>query len=304
MDPLLQDPYVVQPGIGGWVQQALALSQKRGYPITMQALRDANPDVVKLRGNNIQPGDTLNVPPRPGTAARTPAPTKNCPDLLDAAQKTLDKSRNVADTIVGPRATSDMAYWFARLYAYITQFEIRDKDKLDQPCFLLHFIPVFYDSYFVAASAFMEKRQQDIPAHWVEHFAMAGLMVDPSLLMPWVNAVTRSLVSGVTAHIKGDMAASLAKGYRGFSAKFTGVPSFDTFKDDFFAKNRATFEDVKLAIINEVVNRGTGLAAFGKSVNPNFAAQAGQILKIGLNIDDIYQWREDAWAKAKTDLGQ
>jgi hypothetical protein len=56
-----------------------------------------------------------------------------------AAQDTLKTSQQIADTILGPVAHSDLVYWFARLYAHIKQFEIRDKDKLTQPCFLLHF---------------------------------------------------------------------------------------------------------------------------------------------------------------------
>jgi hypothetical protein len=65
MDPFLQDPYIVQPGVGGWFQHAERLSKRRGYLITMQALKAANPEVVRKRGNNIQVGDALNVPKLP-----------------------------------------------------------------------------------------------------------------------------------------------------------------------------------------------------------------------------------------------
>jgi hypothetical protein len=237
--------------------------------------------------------------------AMQPAPTNACPDKLSGAQDTLTKSREIANTILGPRATSDLPYWFARLYAIITEFEIRDRNKLTQPCFLLHFIPTFYETYLAPAQAFMAKKMDDIPNHWQEHFSMAGLIVDPSQLMPWVNAVTRSLVSAVTAHIKGDMAPSLTKAYRSFSAAYSGVPTLDTFKPDFFERNKVTFEDVRTNLINEVVNRGTGVTAAGRgNVDPNFAAQVGQILKIGLDIDEIYKWREAAWAMAKKAIGQ
>ena len=133
---------------------------------------------------------------------------------------------------------------------------------------------------------------------------MASLIVDPSQLMLWVNAVTKSLIFGVTAHIKGDMAPSLEKAYRTFSAKYTGVPPFDTFKQDFFDRNRPIFAKVQVTLVNELVNRGMGFAVFGKSVDPNFASKAAEVMNMGLNIDEIYRWREDAWKTAKLKLGQ
>jgi len=232
----------------------------------------------------------------PPTVVRE-APTKVCPEELDAANETLRKSQEVANTILQPRATSDCPYWFARLYQYITMYEIQDREALSYPCFVLHFIPVFYDSYFVAADAFMKKA--NIPAHWQEHFNMAGLFTDPAQIMPYMNAVTNSVITGVTAHIKGDMAPSLEKAYRSFSAKYSSVPPFDTYKPDFFDRNRPIFEKVRLALINEVVNRATGLAMMGKSVDPNFASKAADVMNMGLNVDEIYGWREDAWRTAR-----
>src|SRR5262245_41310136 len=110
--------------------------------------------------------------PRPANVLR-PAPTTVCAEELSAAEATLKKSLEVANTILRPGATSDMPYWFARLYQYITLYEIRDRAALRQPCFLLHFIPVFYDSYLVAVEAF--KRKSGIPNHWQNHFDMAAM---------------------------------------------------------------------------------------------------------------------------------
>lgn len=244
----------------------------------------------------------IYFPPAKTTNVVKAAPTTVCPEELNSAQATLRKSQQVADTILGPGARSDMPYWFARLYQYITLYEIQDRGVLSHPCFLLHFIPIFYDSYVVAAEAF--KKKGSIPSHWQDHFNMASLIVDPSQLIPWVNAVTKSLISGVTAHIKGDMAPSLEKAYRTFSVKYTGVPPFDTFKQDFFDRNRPIFAKVRETLVNELVNRGMGLATFGKSVDPSFASKAAEVVNMGLNIDEIYKWREDAWRTAKLKLRQ
>jgi hypothetical protein len=229
------------------------------------------------------------------------APTKDCKAELDAANETLRKSQEIAATIVRPRATSDLPYWFARLYQYITLYEIQERDKLTYPCFVLHFIPIFYDTYLVAADAYM--KSGNIPVHWQGHFNLAGLYVDSTNLEVYFNAVERGLTSGVTAHIQGDMAPSLEKAYRSFSAKYSGVPPFDTYKQDFFENNKPVFEKVRLTLVNELVNRATGLAAMGrKPIDPKFASDMAERLGRGLNIDEIYRWREEAWATARKNL--
>jgi len=244
----------------------------------------------------------IYFPPAKMTTGVKAAPTTLCPEELTAALATLHKSQEVAKTILGPRPTSDMPYWFARLYYYITMYEIQDRGALRHPCFLLHFIPIFYDSYLVAAEAF--KKKGGIPSHWQDHFNMASLIVDQSQLMPWANAVTKSLVYGVAAHIKVDMAPSLEKAYRTFSAKYIGVPPLDTFKQDFFDRNMPIFAKVRLDLLHELVNWGMGLAMNGKFVDPNFASKAAVVMNMGLNTGEIYKWRDDAWREAKRRLGQ
>jgi hypothetical protein len=254
--------------------------------------RSASPGLVYLPRPAVTP-----VP-----VAIREAPVRVCDGELQGARRTLEQSRETAQTILRPRATSDLPYWFARLYQYITQEEIDSKDQLSFPCFLLHFIPVFYDSYLVAANAF--KAGGAVPAHWQDHFTMAGLVVDPSTPLPYANAVAQSLATGVAAHIKGDMAPSLERAYRSFSRKYSGVPPFDTFKPDFFERNREVFNRVRTTLVNELVNRGMGLGMYGRSVDPGFAARAGEIIGFGLDIDEIYRWREEAWRTAKRNLGQ
>jgi hypothetical protein len=255
---------------------------------------DASPGIVYFPGEK--------KPEEKKVIEIKPAPSTVCPDELNVAKATLSKSADVANTILGPKATSDTIYWFALLYQFITQHEIEGRGALKQPCFMLHFIPIFYDTYVVAVNAF--KNGSAIPAHWQDHFNMAGLITDPAQLVPWMQAVTKALILGVTAHIKGDMAPSLVKAYRSFSAKYKDVPSFDTFKPDFFELNKPIFDAVKKELVNNLINRGTGLATFGKKVDPDFATQAADTLKLGLDIDEIYKWREKAWTDAKKELGQ
>lgn len=276
------------------------------------------------------------------------APTINYPDELNAAQATLRKSRLIADTIVPKNARSDLPYWFAELYYYITFYEIQDRHVFSHPAFVMHFIPIFYDMYGNAAQQYATSgasasaesagnlmaaalsgaaagaaggwaagmttqvavgaarsaaSRSAIPDHWQDHFSSGSLITDPSQLYPYIKAATNSLISGVKAHIKGDMAVALEKAYRTYMDKYSNVPRFDTYYPDFFEKNMKIFEKVRVALINELVNRGLGLAAYGKSVNPESASKAADILNEGLDIKEIYRWRDVAWQSAKSKLG-
>jgi hypothetical protein len=275
------------------------------------------------------------------------APTTNYPDELNAAQATLSKSRLIADTIIPKKAQSDLPYWFAELYYYITFYEIQDRSVFSHPAFVMHFIPIFYDMYAgpaqqyaksgatgtaesawkamvaalpgaaagavagwaagmavqaAAGAAKAATSRVAIPDHWQDHFTTASQIVDPSQTYPYVKAATNSLISGVKAHIKHDMADALAKAYRTYTDKYSNVPPFHTYYPDFFQRNKPIFGKVRVALINELVNRGLGMAAYGKSVNPEFVSKAADIMNEGLNIDEIYDWRNDAWRSAKSQL--
>ncbi|HTS30137.1 MAG TPA: DUF5995 family protein [Bryobacteraceae bacterium] len=265
-------------------------------------------------------------------------PTKgNYTTELNEAQETLTKGQQVRDSIIGPKAQSDLAYWFAELYNYITTYEIKDRGVFEHPYFVMHFIPIFYDMYAAAAESY--RRQNDpagealrataagmvknmmplggvlaqqmttippIATNWQAHFSIASTPADPTKnLMLWGTGVTQAIVSGVSAHINGDMANALVEAWKTFDAKYSGVPKLDAFHGDFFERNKPIFVKVRTDLINEVVNRGTGLATMMRgTVNPTFASDMADKLNLGLKVDDIYKWREDAWQNAKKALKQ
>jgi hypothetical protein len=85
------------------------------------------------------------------------------------------------------------------------------------------------------------------------------------------------------------------RAYRSFSTRYSSVPPFDTYKVDFFDRNLKVFEQARVTLINEFVDRGLGLAAMGKSIDPSLASIAANLIKAGLNTKEIYRWREEAW---------
>jgi hypothetical protein len=229
-----------------------------------------------------------------------------------AARQTLSKSVGVANRFIrmlggldargrfSPTVLDDK-YWFAKLYELITYFEILRIDGLQHPGFLLHFIPVFYNMYSDALDDFQNNNLGRVSALWRLHFTTAGR---PSVgsFSDWQRGVQNSIVTGVSAHIRGDMATALERAYRSYVAKYclTNVP-FDTFRTDFFERNRPVFNEVQASFFLELSRRGpfpvrpeVGQAIIG----------VGAQVSGGLDLDEVFRWRATAWAEAKRRLGQ
>jgi hypothetical protein len=112
-----------------------------------------------------------------------------------------------------------------------------------------------------------------------------------------------SIITGVTAHVRGDMAVALERTYRTFVAKYCLSPSprFDDFRPDFFDRNRIVFERAKASFLLHASQLGPF------PVGPEwgqFLFAQGEALVGGLSVDEVYRWREHAWNEAKQRLGQ
>jgi Domain of unknown function (DUF4157) len=222
-------------------------------------------------------------------------------ELADA-KATLQKSQRIAKSIVPAKASSDLAYWFAELYYYITLNEILNRSDFEHPSFVMHFIPIFYDMYSENAEYFSKGESSKISSTWLVHFGIASTPTNPSNLLHYLAMVTFAVVSAVSVHIIDDMPVALEQAYRTYVAKYCLKMPFDTFKKDFFEKNLPIFDKVRVQFMNELVNLGTGLAVMQKSVNPNLISNAADIFGGPLKIKDIYAWRETAWQIAKSNI--
>lgn len=214
---------------------------------------------------------------------------------LAAAKATLEKSRDIAQSIVAVK--SGAGYWFAELYFYITRHEIEAEKTLHDPGFLLHFVPIFYDMYSQHAELFIKGKPDNLSPSWRAHFKDSSVSSDPGPNTQSVNDATVAVVSGVKAHIQGDMANALEEAYRSYSAKYCDVPAFDTFKVDFFQTNRPIFDKVKLEFLHEFV--GLGVLGGSRMISPKLSSKAGELMGKGLDVNEIYGWRSVAWQEAK-----
>ena len=229
-----------------------------------------------------------------------------------AARQTLTKSASVASRFIrmlggldargrfSPTVLDDK-YWFAKLYELITYFEILRADRLQHPAFLLHFIPVFYNMYSDALDDFQNGNLSRVSALWLTHFRTAA-RPNVGSFSSWQRGVQNSIVTGVRAHIQGDMATALERAYRSYVSKYclTNVP-FDTFRVDFFERNRPVFDEVQASFFTEL----SRLGPFPVSVEVGQAIIGiGAQVSGGLDLDEVFGWRAAAWAEAKRRLGQ
>jgi len=188
-------------------------------------------------------------------------------------------------------------YWFAKLYELITYFEIRDRGNFDNPGFVMHFIPVFYGLYYSALQNFQNGARDKIHDLWKKHFdglQVGGRPADPGSM----DGVKHSIVTGVTAHVQGDMAAALETAYRTWNVK--PKPAYADLKRDFFEKNRPTFEASKAAFFLDLNDKGP--FPFRPEVGQMLIGTGEKVVGGGLDIDEVYRWREAAWKKAGDQL--
>jgi hypothetical protein len=232
---------------------------------------------------------------------------------LDAARRVLDTAGQVSKGFIRTVGAVDARgrftptiidnkYWFAKLYEYITYEEIRAIGQFRHPAFVMHFILHFYSLYYDALNNWNNNNRSAVHALWARHFTIAA-RPDNSSVRAWGNGVRDSIVSGATAHIQGDMATALERAYRSYVAKYclSPPPRLDDFKPDFFETNRIVFDRAKADLLLDA-------ARFGPfPVGPEFGQflfAVGEPLAGGLDVNEVYRWREQVWASVKRRLGQ
>ena len=188
----------------------------------------------------------------------------------------------------------DHKYWFARLYELMTLYEIQERIRFSNPGFVMHFIPIFHDLYYNALQAFLAGRTGGVSALWMRHFNGP----DQGDNAAGIDALKFSVVTGVTAHIQGDMATALEQAYRTYSAD--PKPPFNDFYKDFFSTNRPIFDIAKAQFFLDVAQKAP--FPFRPELSQFIMGTGDQLGAGGLDINEVYRWRDNAWNTARTRL--
>ena len=209
----------------------------------------------------------------------------------------------------------DNRFWFAKLYEDITYYEILECRSFEYPDFVLHFIPVFYDLYYDSLMADVKGQADKVSPQWRDCFKVASMRDSNSSYVGYMDEITRNIIAGVSAHINGDMEEALVRAYESYVSKYKRPKQFYLHHRDFFLYNRPIFERVKAEYFIDL-SRTTfpgspdwgqfamGAASEKHSIGPFKFSLDQLVLGETLNVDEIYQWREKAWNRARVRIGK
>jgi hypothetical protein len=277
-----------------------SLDPKRDHDLVNRWLRIRD-EVMEQTGGNIRPDPV--TPPKPPCPndfgksfeieAREASRTRH--QAIDVASRFFRTVGAVGRTGRFIPTIIDTKFWFAKLYEITTGFEISAARDYKEPGFVLHFIPIFYNMYNQALDSWGAGGGGAVSPLWRVHFMSTG-RPDTDSIWSWSNGVVTSLVTGVNAHIRGDMGQALETAYRSFVKKYCldPAPPFDTYKEDFFAMG-TVFNQARAAAMSLVASLGP---------IPEAGVKVGDALGAGLDVGQVNQWRAEAWAEGKRRLGQ
>lgn len=185
----------------------------------------------------------------------------------------------------------DHKYWFARLYAIVTQEEIIEAPSTQYPTFWFHFISVFFNMYAEALEGY--ESGQRTASLWRSHMdglpAHRGQAVDPRTQA----AVEFSVRTGAIAHIKGDLPVALVRAYRTW--RWAGEVPFAKLEHD-FKTGEAPFRRAQARFYLDVNDKIA--SPFSPEVGQFGAALLQAVMNIQPSLPEMFRWRNEAWAEA------
>ena len=162
-----------------------------------------------------------------------------------------------------------------------------------------HFIPIFFGLYKDAMDNYQNRVTSKVPAHWMTHFK-ASQEAKVS-----ITGAQISIETGAEAHIQGDMAKAFVLAYKTFVSKYCpdNPPPLEYFRNSFlvplplkiFAESQA---DMFIEIARTVGPQGVSIEKTQEML------ELGSRVFPALDLDTVYEWRQDAWDNAKKEIGQ
>ena len=281
--------------------------------IQMDTNGDGIVDENESQNQPVLTGNNLPLEPKTGSqtfGGGTPQ-AKGCEgDLaieLPQARKTLDiADQNAGDFLrllqagggIKQFPTTNL-YWFAKLYSGTTYLDIRDLKNVEHPAMVAHFIPIFFGLYKDAMDNYQNRVTSKVPAHWLAHFKASQ---ESKVSMTGAQI---SIETGSEAHIQGDMAKAFVLAYKTFVSKYCpdNPPPLEYFHESFFGPAALkVFPESQGDIFTEIA-RTVGPQGVSIEKTKTLLLQGSNIFH-ALDLDTVYEWRQDAWDNAKKELNQ
>ncbi len=217
------------------------------------------------------------LPPNPNAAyARLHA---NVEAIRDAQLET-------AKTLKG-----DPKYWFAKVYHFVTKFELEsiDHGTYLYPHMKLQEVELFHATYAANLAAWQAGDLAKVEGNWKAAFAAAeGSQSGVQQFLSESMAIKNALLPSMEAHIRFDLPRALAAAYNNH---YSGIPhsSLDDFRPDFFAMG-PVFDQANDALAPEIDEEGTDF----NPTNWGWVGDLGFPFLFAVGLE-----REHAWEKAE-----
>ncbi|GAC1374762.1 MAG: hypothetical protein NVSMB32_17820 [Actinomycetota bacterium] len=240
-----------------------------------------------------------------GRAEALPANPEACFRALMAQCRAIKSRQDAYAALLRVDETvMDMKYWFARIYGYVTQFEMEQitAGVYDYPLMKMQELVVFGAIYRYNLDNWMAGNKAAVDQNWRVAFQAAGTSTVKGPL-GWLQIIltlgttsTRSqdvmnaLLPSMEAHIRFDLPRAIAAAY---GANYAGIPglSVGLFRSD-FEKMTVVFDRANEALSCEIDEY------CARDVRPD-PGSWHWLEKAGLPfVFDIPQARDQAWVKA------
>jgi hypothetical protein len=217
-------------------------------------------------------------------------PNASYRELLNAC-RTIAKEQLAVSK--GLKQANDMKYWFAKVYYYVTKFELEKVQNGDYqyPHMKMQEVIHFYNTYKTNLDNWEANNKAQVEENWKRAFSAAESMNDGSIWRTKSLEIMKSLLPSMEAHIRFDLPRAIAAVY---GLHYSGIPgaSLGDFKSDFF-KMGEVFELANAALTEEI-DADESVFRYLDPSSWNWAQDAGFpfIFHVGLE-------REMAWEKAE-----
>jgi Family of unknown function (DUF5995) len=183
-----------------------------------------------------------------GLAAALPADPQGEYDRLHKACEDAGR-KQAADAAA---LKGDMKYWFARVYQFVTEEELKQVDagRYEYPLMKMQEVLAFHATYQRNLDSWRAGRTADVEPNWAKAFAAAEAMNTGSYLQPRSMEILDALLPAMQAHIRFDLPRAIAQVYLDDYAHIPGM-SISLFKKDFDAMN-IVFERASNRLLPEV----------------------------------------------------
>lgn len=163
-----------------------------------------------------------------------PANPKHCyQQLIEQVQAILHSLKVLYERL---NAEKDMKYWFAQVYYYVTDFELKEVQKgtYQYPIAKLQEVIDFYRIYQRNLYFWEKEKKEAMDANWLIAFREAEKRNEGRWLETFTMEIGNALIPSIEAHVRFDLARSICCVFKKHYAAIPGA-GVSVFKPDFFA---------------------------------------------------------------------